>query len=78
MEKHDSCRFDAAITDDRTRALWGKDDSHVEYDPDFLPAIEKAPALKSRRELDRVMQILDDLAVEKLRSMNFEERGAHE
>ena len=47
-------------------ALWGESDSLVEYDPEFSPAIESPPAMRSRKELDRVLNILDEVQVEKL------------
>lgn len=57
-------------------SLWGDADSSVEYDPEFSPEIEKPPAKKSGREIDRVLSILDEIQTERLRKQNFEHRGA--
>jgi hypothetical protein len=48
----------------------------IEYEEGYGHEIENPPARKSNRELDRLMQILDEIAVEKLRNENYEERGS--
>ena len=48
----------------------------IEYEEGYGYEIENPPGRKSNRELDRLMQILDKIAVEKLRNENYEERGS--
>jgi hypothetical protein len=52
------------------------DDYIIEYDPEYDYILEAPPARKSNRELDSLNQILDEIAVEKLRSENYEEKGS--
>ena len=48
----------------------------IDYEEGYGREIENPPARKSNRELDRIMQILDKIAVEKLGSENYEEKGS--
>lgn len=51
---------------------------HGEHGVMDLFSAEHPAQRRSEKETDRVLQILDDLAVEKLRSRAYEETGAGE
>lgn len=38
-----------------------RDNYIIEYDLDYDPVVETPPSVKNRRELDRVLSILDDI-----------------
>jgi hypothetical protein len=47
-------------------------------DPAADPLFDHLPQMRGHGKIKRVLQMLDDLAVEKLRAENHEEKGAHE
>jgi hypothetical protein len=58
------------------RAILQERGYFIEYEEGYGHEIENPPARKSYRELDRLMQILDEIAVEKHRCENYEEKGS--